>query len=405
MNVYIARQPIFDKDKTLFGYELLYRKSEENRFSGDVDGTEATCAVLSDAITLFGLENLTNGKPALVKFTKDLMMDEFALFANPEDVIVEIFQDDDIDDGFVEKVGDLKKLGYTIALEGFNGEKKLDNLIEYVDVLKIDFLKLDRQKRNEITKKYIGTEKKLLAEKVEMHDDFVEAVEDGYSLFQGYFFEKPKMFSKKSTNIGKSSYIRVICELNKDDMDINEVAKIVNQDIGLTYKLFQKMNTVAYYRGGGTTSTSVALSKLGLDEIRRWILLMMAKDFNKGKSDEIIKMALIRARFAEKIAKETALADRYYEAFMMGMFSLLDLIVEADMTELLNEIPLADEVKAAILGEQNEFGEILEFVKAYEDGQWEKICDNKSSFSLDVNTATNYYFECLMYADEIFMNV
>ncbi|MGB5822869.1 MAG: HDOD domain-containing protein, partial [Proteocatella sp.] len=165
------------------------------------------------------------------------------------------------------------------------------------------------------------------------------------------------------------------------------------------------INTVAYYRGGETTSTNVALSKLGLDEIRRWILLMMAKDFNKGKSDEIIKMALIRARFAEKIAKETSLSDRYYEAFMMGMFSLIDLIVEAEISEVLKDLPLDYEVKAAILGEQNMFGEILEFVKAYEDGQWEKICNKQDGFYLDVNTATNYYFECLVYADEIFRNM
>ncbi|MGB5824540.1 MAG: hypothetical protein WBH44_10750, partial [Proteocatella sp.] len=244
MDVYIARQPIFDKDKILFGYELLYRKNSENRFSGDIDGTQATCAVLSDAITVFGLENLTNGRPAFVKFTRDLMMDEFALFANPEDVIVEIFQDDDIDDDFVDKAKELKKLGYTIALEGFDGDGKNDGLLEHVDILKVDFIKLDKQKRNEITKKYMGSGKKLLAEKVEMHDDFIEAVEDGYSLFQGYFFEKPKMFSKKSSEIGKSSYIRVICELNKDDSDINEIAKIINQDVGLTYKLFQRINTV-----------------------------------------------------------------------------------------------------------------------------------------------------------------
>lgn len=405
MDVYIARQPIFDKSKKLFGYELLYRQNEENKFSGQVDGAQATRAVLSDAITVFGLENLTNGKPAFVNFTKDLVMDDLILLTNPQDIIVEILEDADIDEEFVEKVSDLKRRGYTVALDGFNGSERFDDLIKYIDILKIDFMKLNKDSRDEIKKKYMGMGKTFLAEKIEMHDDFTKAVEDGYSLFQGYYFEKPKMFSKKSSDIAKSSYIRIICELNKDETDINEISKIVNEDVGLTYKLFQRINTVAYYRGGETTSTNVALSKLGLDEIRRWILLMMAKDFNKGKSDEIIKMALIRASFAEKIARDTPLKERYYEAFMMGMFSLIDLIVEAEITDILKDIPLADEVKAAILGEQNMFGEILEFVKAYEDGKWEKICNREGGFYLDANTATDYYFDCLKYADGIFNNM
>ncbi len=130
MDVYIARQPIFDKSKKLFGYELLYRQNEENRFSGQVDGAQATRAVLSDAITVFGLENLTNGKPAFVNFTKDLVMDDLILLTNPQDIIVEILEDADIDEEFVEKVSDLKRRGYTVALDGFNGSERFDDLIK-----------------------------------------------------------------------------------------------------------------------------------------------------------------------------------------------------------------------------------------------------------------------------------
>ncbi len=198
MDVFIARQPIFDVTRSLMAYELLYRENEESTKFGNIDGSTATSILLSDALTVFGLENITNGKLAFINFTRKLIMDDFALVCSPEEVVIEIVEDTYIDDVLIEKLKSLKQLGFRIALDDYIGDGHYDRLIEHADIIKVDFLGMPLEQREAIAKKFAGTGKTLLAEKVESAEDFEHALKHKYTLFQGYFLSKPKTMSKKN---------------------------------------------------------------------------------------------------------------------------------------------------------------------------------------------------------------
>ncbi|MEG0305257.1 MAG: HDOD domain-containing protein [Oscillospiraceae bacterium] len=328
MNVYIARQPILNTEGMLTAYELLYREDETNAFASSLTGTEATVSLVSDAVTVFGLSQLTNGKPAFINFTQNLLMNDFALLLKPEEIVVEILEDTPVDELLIQKVIQLKEAGYTIAIDDYTGEPQWDALIPYVDIIKVDFILLhDDIKRSALTKRF------------------------------------------KHTHI----------------------------------KLLRRINSVQYHRGFEVTSVHVAIVRLGYEEMRRWILLVAAKSIADKKADELVKSAFLRAVFAEKIAKETPiLAKKSGEAFILGMFSLLDIILEEPMQMVLEDLPLDDEVREALLGGENDMRKLLDFVLMYESGAWDGQNDNFYPVKLDPDKAFSYYLECVLYSDNMF---
>ncbi len=402
MDVFIARQPIFDNFRNLIAYELLYRDSEGASSFGNIDGSYATSVLVSDAITVFGLDNLTNGRPAFVNFTKKLIMDDFAYLCNADEIIIEIVEDTLVDDIFVEKIKELKNAGYRIAIDDYIGDESFDKLLEHADIIKVDIFGMPLKKRAEIAKRIEGLGKTLLAEKVETFEDFDHAVKHNYSLFQGYYLQRPKTMSKKSININPGSYAELIRELSKADPDFNVLTEGVRRNVGLTYKLLQHINTLRYFRYFRVKSIRMALVTLGLDEVRRWILLMMAKDMGNKNNEEIIKMAFVRGLFSEKLSFKTRHKHRSSEVFIMGMFSLMDIIAEADLRGVLRDLPLEKDVTDAILGKESDIGYILEFARAFEMGDWDRLDELRGNFHISEEELGKLYIDCMMYADTLF---
>lgn len=402
MDVFIARQPIFDMSKNLIAYELLYRENEESTQFCNIDGSVATSILVSDAITVFGLENLTNGKPAFINFTKKLIMNDFAYLCSPDEIVIEIVEDTFVDEVLLEKLRELKESGYRIAIDDYIGDESFDKIFEYADIVKVDFLGMSLEKRADISEKISKTGKILLAEKVETADDYAHAVKHNYTLFQGYYFSKPNTVRKKSLNINPGSYVQMIRELSKNEPDFNKLTDSVKRNVGLTYKLLQHINTLKYFRYFRVKSIRMALVTLGLDEVRRWVLLMMARDLGQRNNDELIKVAFIRGIFAERITLKTRHRHRSNEAFIMGMFSMMDVIAEADMGETLKDMPLEKDVVDAILGGESDFSYILDLVKAYEQGDWESVTSLQDQIDMNGDEISQCYFDCLFYTDTLF---
>lgn len=402
MDVFIARQPIFDCAKNLIAYELLYRDSEGATSFGDVDGSYATSVLISDAITVFGLDNLTNGRPAFVNFTKKLILDDFAYLCNPDEIVIEIVEDTLVDEAFLVKIKELKDAGYKIAIDDYVGDSSFDQLMEYADIVKVDFLGMPMEKRAEIAGRIAQTGKLLLAEKVETSEDYEHALAHQYGLFQGYYLQKPKTMRKKSIQIHHGSYLELVQELAKSDPDFNALTNGVRKNVGLTYKLLQHINTLRYFRYFRVKSIRMALVTLGLDEVRRWILLMMAKDLGQARNEEIIKMAYIRGIFAEKLSLKTRHKHRSNEIFIMGMFSLMDAVAETELNVVLQDMPLEQDVVDAIVGRDSHLSFILHLARAFERGEWDVINEICEAQHFNKEEIAKQYVDCLMYADTVF---
>jgi EAL and modified HD-GYP domain-containing signal transduction protein len=241
----------------------------------------------------------------------------------------------------------------------------------------------------------------LLAEKVETYSDYEEALALGYDFFQGFFFEKPVVCKTKGINVSTFRYLEIIKETVSDVPDFGKLTDIVKNDLSLTYKLLRLINSPAFYRHTEITSVNQALTLLGINEIRKWITLIMLRDVSSDKPDEVIKVSLNRAFFAERAAGYFNLEARTNEAFLVGLFSMIDAIMEKPLFEILDELPLKEDVKSALLGMRNPFHELLRLARFYEKGNWEMILKVAESYGIDCKELNEIYVSTAITATDL----
>ncbi len=385
-------------------YELLYRGSARVLTAEITDGDAATRSLLSDAITVFGLHKLTNAKPAFINFTDSLLLNDFVLTANPKEIVVELLETIEITDSLLAKLAQLKQLGYQLALDDYTGDPRFDEILPFVSIIKVDFMDAGEVQRREIAARFARSPITLLAEKVETVADFEMASSMGYTLFQGYFFEKPMILNKRTSSLAAASYIRLFRELHLPEIDIGNCASIVHTDATLTYQLFRKVRTMHYYRGNSVQSIVQAMMILGTEEIRRWAILMLARERNVTYSDELVRDAYLRAVFMERLMAQTPFQSRSSDGFLLGMFSLLDKIMNIPLEKVLEEVPISPDVSAALLGkEHNLFSDFLEFLLIYEMKNPALILPTLN-LRIEGDYISKIYMECIAEADKAFIN-
>lgn len=391
MEVFLARQPIFDTRLKVVAYEILYRSGNKNIYDLSIDGDLATTSVVVDALVNFGIRRLTNGQMAFINFTKKLILEDLPTLFERDSLTVEILETLEVDDDLVNKCKELKEKGYTLALDDFSGDDTFDRILPYVDIIKVDFQVLQSEGRRYIAEKYKRMGVKMLAEKVETQYDYEEALKMGYQLFQGYFFERPVMCKAKSIQTSTYSYLEILKETTNEEPDFNRLAEIIRKDFSLTYKLLRLINSPAFYTVGVVTSINHALTLLGLNEIRKWTTLIMLRDLSTGKPDELVRVSLIRAIFAEKLAGLFGLKSRETEAFLLGLFSLIDTIMEKPLFEIIEPLPLKHDLKGALLGHQNAFHDILLVLKHYEQGNWDAVIEIARKLGVYYSSVSDLY--------------
>ncbi len=403
MYTFLARQPIFDDKYNVYGYELLYRDADQASFANVSDGNVATKRVLSDAITLFGLNTLTDSKPAFVNFTEELILEEFPTLADPKDIVVELLEDVKITPKIIEKVAKLKNKGYTIALDDYSGDPNFDEILPYIDILKVDFMLTEKVAQENIAKK-LGHTLTLLAEKVETNEEYEWAKSMGYKLFQGYFFSCPVTYKKKTQRISLATSLMLMEELGKENVDFAKCCSIIRTDAVLTYKLLQKMSTVEYFRGHAINKVENAFTMMGVSNLRRWLLLVVARGNNKTGSDELARLAFLRGLFAESLIKKSSKSNESESAFLMGMFSLLDKILGEDKEKLLEHLVISEAVRDALLGKsENIYSQLLDFIIDYEN-QRNRISLQSLGINVSEDELLRIYANCVAGVDATFSN-
>ncbi len=400
MKIYVARQPIYNGDKSLFGYELLYRNSEKNSFS-NVDEDEATRELTYNVLSEFDFNSLTNEKYGFINFTRESIMSDLPLLFNPDKIIIEILENVTIDEELVERIEYLKDKNYRFALDDFIDDGTYDELLPFVDIIKVEYNLLEPDARVNIAKKY-RKHKKLIAERIETKEEYENAISEGYNLFQGYYFSKPIMMSTTSVNIATSTYIRLWNEISKEEPRFDNLEKIIKVDAGLTYKLLSLMNTMAYNRGRQINSIKQALLRLGINETKKWIMLLFLRDISNTDNDEFTKISLIRAMFMERIIVKLGKKSIAQDAYMVGLLSMIDNILAQDLIKILDNLKLSNNIKDALINKEGILFEILQWIKYYELSQWDKVEEFNSKYDLSTNMIAEIYLEALKYADDMF---
>lgn len=400
MEVFIARQPIFDVKQEIYGYELLYRSSDQNLYTG-VNGDEASLSVIKNVLLVIGAEKISGGNKAFVNFTRNLLLAGTASLLPKEIGVVEILEDVEPDPELVKTLQGLRSQGYPLALDDFILRGNEDNpFLELVDIIKVDFRQTDKQEQDTIARRFRQDGRiKLLAEKVETREEFNQAAEMGYSLFQGYFFCKPVVIARQDIPGYKINYLRILKELSAESLSYTFLQNIISHDPALAFKLLKYINSAHFGLHRQVTSIKQALEFLGEYEIKRWASMAVLSELGKDHPKELLRLSLLRARLSEMVAEILGSDHRKSEFFLMGMLSYMDVLLQRPMEEILEDIPLAAAPKAALLGEPNSYREVFDLIVSYEMANWMLIPELASQLGIDQGGISQIYSKAIEWVD------
>ena len=399
MDIFLARQPIFNRNQHVVGYELLHRSCSKNYFMG-IDGDLATSELISNAFLDIGIDKITRGKRAFINFTRKLLEDETALFLPKNSVAIEILEDVEPENTVLDACKKLKKLGYTLVLDDCDFTNNCEEFLDLVDIVKIDFQRVKIQNKAGISSFFSGRDNKMLAEKVETVKDYNMAMDYGFDLMQGYFFCKPVVLSSKGMPANKLQSMRLLQEIYKQEMDFDKIEKLIKEDASLSYKLLRCINSLAYATRFKISSIRQAMALLGQKEMIKWASLACLHSLSSDKPDELLITAIARARFCETMALEAKLEGKSSEYFIIGLFSLLDTFLDRPMEEILEELPLMEEIKEALLLFPNEYRVPLDIFLLYERGYFDEAFELAvKEYELDDVTVMRSYLSAIEMAD------
>lgn len=399
--VHVARQAIFDARLNVFAYELLFRNELVDHYDG-TDGDGATNRVIVNSFLLIGIKALTNGKRAFINFTANSLKSNLPRRLPRELIAVEILEDVIFDEKVIRACKELKRKGYLLVLDDFQMSERFKPILPLVDIIKIDFRATPVGQRKKLVADLKKYPIKLLAEKIESYAEYQEALKWGYSYFQGYFFCKPTLVSHKDIYEQKVNHMQILREFTRPEIEFRQIESIIKRDVALSYKLLKFINSPVFGLKTRINSLHHALVLLGEKELKNWMLLVALKDIVGEKPGEIIIGSLIRARFCEKLALAKTTKKLAAHAFLIGLFSYIDILLERPMNYILDEIHLAEEIKDVLLEKvNNPLLMIYKLVRSYERGEWAEYSDYAKKMEICENDVVRVYREALVWANNI----
>jgi EAL and modified HD-GYP domain-containing signal transduction protein len=401
--MFIARQPIFNAQLEVYGYELLFRLNRQSTQFGGVSSQGATAMVITGLFES-GLENLIEDKIAFINFDEIFIHSDAVELIKPDRMIVEMLENIEVSDNLMERLTDIKAMGYSIALDDFAQTYQTYPLTPLADIIKYDIMITPLDTIAADVPTGLAQGKTLLAEKVETEDEFNQAKEMGFSLFQGYFFSKPRIAGRSiRATPTQIQYLKLMTEIHTDEPSFERLADLIEQDVTLTYRLLR----LASFRAGSELISSIkfALSYIGLREFERWISILMIHELSKDKPTELIRISLIRTRFAESLAKRAGMFDQEHDAALMGLFSVLDAILDQPMEVVLAGITLQQTILDALINEQGSLRPIYELMLAYEKGDWARVETAAEALKIEDYCIYHDYREAIKWAKNVIGNI
>ena len=399
MDTYVARQPIFDTRRRISGYELLFR-DQTARYNPDIEGDVATSTVLSNSYFSIGMDSLVGSKKSFINFTQSLLLQKFPLLLPKESTVIEILENVQPTPDLIESCRDMAQQGYSFALDDFTYAPELQPLIDLAKIIKFDFRLTSLEKIEEYLHKIQSREDLiLLAEKIETHDEFQRASEMGFNLFQGYFFCKPELVTGKEIPGSQLALLQIMAEVNRPEFDIRKIEILIAPDVSLAYKLLRYINSAFFAKAQPISSIQQALVYMGEQEIRRFVSLVAMSNLAKGKPGELIRSACIRGKFCELLGTELSPAAKPSELFTLGMFSLIDAILDQPMLKVMQALPLADDIKMALTERKGRLIGYLLLAETYERGRWEQMTKVARVMKIPENKLPEFYLQACKWSN------
>ena len=387
---YTVRQPIFNRELKVIAYQLKF--SSKNKEISFPEGER-------------GLKELTSKNKAFIDYSEKYFNEEIIKFFSSKLVAINLPKNLDDDMGLLLKMNQLKDDGYTISYE-ISSYDDLDNpILDYVDIIIIDFAdnenKIPLEMIKNISTELLEEDFQIMGKNIDSKKLYKFAKENNFTYFMGEFYKTPVVKTQKEIPSNKMSYLKILQEVNSEDASFKEIEKFVKQDVALTYKLLRFVNSAFFGFVKEIKSINHGLVILGLKEIKKWISLIVLNDLSREKVEELITISLIRAKMCEELAPKLKTKTDSFELFLLGLFSCLDSLIDRSMFAILSKTSLPIEIKNALLEKDNQFRKILNIVLAYEAGNWNDFEDKSKELKLDVSEFSNSYTNSIKWVNQI----
>ncbi len=403
MSIFVARQPIFDRDGRLSGYELLYRRNGELTFADGVDTNTMSAKVIANAFLGMNMRELTGDARSFVNITREQLLEGVYEVLDRQRIVIELLEDIDYDDDTLAAVQALHGAGYTIALDDFEYHDNFLPILELTSIVKIDVLgKTDDQLRAalEPLKPFHAM---LLAEKVETEQDYQRCKALGFDFFQGYFYARPETITHADVDVSTTSTVRLMNLLQSPDSSDADIERAFAADPALTYKLMRIVNSAAM-GGSGIDSIRHAIRLVGRSTLHRWVCVLLTASFagKGGLQKELALTALSRGRLCELLANRLPGSPSADSLFMTGLLSRMDALMRVPMTQVLNGINVIPAVENALLTRTGTQAPFLLLTEAYESGAWGDVHSLASGIGLPSDVVSGLYSESVNWAETAF---
>lgn len=404
MFAYVARQAIYDSEKRVFAYELLFRDGVKNCFP-DISPDEATSSMLAGSHLSVGVESITGNKPAFINFHQDTLLYRFPSTLDPLNVVIEIVETVEVTSELIKACEHIRNLGYKIALDDFDFSKQWDAIMHLVSYIKLEVDLVDLQDPVVIQKlaDFKQQGKTLLAEKVETHNEFERFKEAGFDYFQGYFLSRPEVIKHKDIELSTTSVAELVSISVSEEFDIEKVNKVFEKDVGLTFKLMRFINNPMFNKRQKIETLDHALKYLGHVELKKFIALLAIANLKGNKPIDLLVTSLARAYFCKLLATAMEQKEDPPNSFILGLFSKIDALLDTAMVDVLKTLPFSDTI-VDVLCEVNEEGMLASqyrLCKALDRADWDSIDTISKEIKLSISEIFTMHYEAINWANEM----
>lgn len=373
----VGRQPIYRGDMSFYAYELLWRQPGLHQVTR-MNSDKATAEVFLHTFLDIGLDQVVGPNLAFINVTAHFLLNGYCSLLPPERVVLEVLEDIEPDEALLGAIAELSRNGYRIALDDFAYKEHLRPLVELAHIVKIDMREVDRSDLKRQVEFFRQFGVKLVAEKVETYEEYDQCRSLGFDFFQGFFFCRPQVIGQHQIPVNRMTALRVVAKLQDPAILAAEAEEAVNQDLAISYKLLRYVNSSWIALKQEVHSVRHAVALVGTRRICDWAsIMLLAKVDNKPR--ELVITAMVRARMCERLGHVMGAKDSD-QFFTVGLFSVLDALLDQPMAKVLEDLPLSSEIKEALIDGKGRMGAALACIYTYERGLWDEIrCENLSA--------------------------
>ena len=398
MFAFIARQPILDRDKDVFAYELLFRDGKGGTFP---EPPSEKAKGLIEQFNPLGLDDLSAEKKSFISFSAETLVSRFPTNLNPEQVVVELGENPYKESGLREACEHIKQLGFKLALDDPMMLSGNHEALPLVDIVKVDISKIRLEQAHKRISEFTDANVQLIANNVNDYDVFNDCRNLGFDFFQGYFFASPTARIARQIPASKMSLAELMGESSSEKFDLSRINGIIERDAALSYLLLKFINNPTVNKRYKITSLKHALTYMGEVEIKKFIALLSLTHLGSDKPLELIHMSLVRAKFFDLLTQHRKRQTNPPIGFLVGLFSLLDALLDQDMLGIVKQLPLTDTVNDALLGKSSEFNHYLSLVRAFESALWLNVIKQSKALDTDQKLLHSLYNQAIVWGNSV----